>query len=384
MMVLESREVVNKKKVLMCTVLAEAFYKSRGELIKEFLRHGYEVILVAPEIYTFTASAFGKGKVIYYQINLNRTGLNPINDYQVITQLQKIIKKEKPELSYAFGGGKAAIYTTIASYKEKVPGNFCMINGLGSIFRGSGFKNSLVKLIMSKLFKFSLSKSKGVLFQNRDDLQEFISSGLVDPNKCIIVNGSGVNLDRFPYTKNSSKSTFLFVGRLLRDKGIYEFVEAAKIVKENYPDSEFWILGGYDTNPTAVQESEISSWVESGLVKYFGKQEEILSFYQKCSVFVLPSYHEGTPRTSLEAMAVGRPIITTDVPGCRETVIDGKTGYMVSVKDSYQLAEKMIQFITNPDLALEMGNNAHAYVVDKYDVNKVNKSIMDFLLDKHY
>lgn len=369
-----------KKKVFMCTVLAEAFYKSRVELIFKFLDLGYQVILAAPEPDTFTETVFGRGKVKYYKINLDRTGINPISDYKIIKQLQKVISIEKPDLSYAFGGSKAAIYTTIAAYNEKVPGNFCMINGLGSIFHGSGFKNKLVQIIMSMLFKFSLSKSHGVLFQNTDDLNEFVNNNLVNRNKCIIVNGSGVNLVKFPYMKNLSKDIFLFVGRLLRDKGIYEFVEAARIVKETYPNAEFWVVGGYDTNPTAVKEREMTRWVDLGLIKYFGRQDKVLPFYQKCTVFVLPSFHEGTPRTNLEAMAVGRPIITTDVPGCRETVIDGVTGFIVPVKDSVQLANKISRFITNPELALEMGNNAYAFVVDKYDVNKVNKTILDFIL----
>ena len=369
-----------KKKVFMCTVLAEAFYKSRVELIFEFLGLGYQVILAAPEPDTFTETVFGRNKVKYYKINLDRTGINPIYDFKIIKQLQKVIAIEKPDLSYAFGSSKAAIYTTIAAYTEKVPGNFCMINGLGSIFHGSGLKNKLVRFIMSILFKFSLSKSNGVLFQNTDDLNKFVNNNLVNSNKCIIVNGSGVNLAKFPYTKNVSKDIFLFVGRLLKDKGIYEFVEAARIVKEIYPNAEFWVLGGYDTNPTAVKEREMKRWVDSGLIKYFGRQDKVLSFYQKCTVFVLPSYHEGTPRTNLEAMAVGRPIITTDAPGCRETIIDGVTGFMVPPKDSVQLAHKMIRFITNPELAVEMGNNAYAFVVDKYDVNKVNKTILDFIL----
>lgn len=364
----------------MCTVLAEAFYKSRRELIIEFIKLGYEVILVAPEQENFLEKEFDGMPVRYYQIDLERTGLNPLNDIKVIKQLRKIIAKEKPMLTYAFGGAKAAIYTTIASSNENVPGNFCMINGLGSIFRGTGLKNNLVKSIMMMLFKYSLSKSKGVLFQNKDDLNEFTKRKLVEDEKCIIVNGSGVNLKKYYYTNQSKKDIFLFVGRLIKDKGIYEFVNAAKIIKEKYPEVEFWIVGGYDTNPTAVKETEMSSWVNSGIVKYFGKQEDVLLFYQNCSVFVLPSYHEGTPRTCLEAMAVGRPTITTDAPGCRETVINGKTGFLVPIKDCDSIAEKMEYFICNPKDRMAMGENALAFVKEKYDVNKVNESIIQFMI----
>lgn len=371
---------MNKKKILMCTVLAEAFYKSRGELITEFLNRNYEVILAAPEPVDDIKSIFKDQKVKYYQIDLNRTGINPLSDFHLLKQLQTIIRLEQPEILYSFGGAKAAIYTTTAGFKEKVSRNYCMINGLGSIFHGIGFKNAVIKAIMSFLFKYALSKSHGVLFQNIDDLNEFVDHRIVDPKKCMIVNGSGVNLERFPYTKIESTNTFLFVGRLLRDKGIYEFVEAARTIKETFPNSEFWVVGGYDTNPTAVKESEMLAWTREGFVKYFERQDKILPFYQGCSVFVLPSYHEGTPRTSLEAMAVGRAIITTDAPGCRETVIEGKTGFMVPVKDSVQLAEKIKLFINNQELVSEMGNNAHDYAVKKYDVNKVNEAILSFIL----
>lgn len=366
-------------KILMCTVLAEAFYKSRRELILEFIKLGYEVILVAPEQVNFLDKEFKGMPVKYYQIGLERTGLNPLNDLKVIKEIRKIISYEKPKITYAFGGAKAAIYTTIASAKENVPGNFCMINGLGSIFRGTGFRNNFVKTIMSILFKYALSKSKGVLFQNKDDLNEFIKRNLVKDGKCTIVNGSGVNLKKYYYTSQPQKDIFLFVGRLIKDKGIYEFVNAAKIIKKKYPSAEFWIVGGYDTNPTAVKEAEMSSWVKSGIVKYFGRQEDVLPFYQNCSVFVLPSYHEGTPRTCLEAMAVGRPTITTDAPGCRETVLNGNTGFLVPIKNSISLAEKMEYFILNPQERINMGNNALAFVKEKYDVNKVNKSIIQFM-----
>lgn len=377
-------EMAYVKKILMCSVFAEALYKSRYELIVEFVKLGYEVILVAPETEDFLDTKFKCMSVKYYQINLIRTGVNPFKDFKIINQLQRIISKEKPDITYAFGGAKAAIYTTIAASREEVIDNYCMINGLGSIFRGQGFKNYLIKKVMSYLFKYSLSKSKGVLFQNKDDLYEFVKNGLVKESKCTIVNGSGVNLEKFSYSPIKVNNVFLFVGRLLKDKGIYEYINAAKIIKEKYPLSEFWILGGYDTNPTAVKETEMQYWIDTGIVKYFGRREDIFPFYQDCSVFILPSYHEGTPRTCLEAMAVGRPVITTDAPGCRETVVDGVTGFMVPVKDSLALVEKIEYFLSRPQLITSMGEKARNFVADKYDVSKVNKSIVSFLLGENH
>lgn len=371
---------MSKSKILMCTVFAEAFYKSRRELILEFIKKGYEVILLAPEPEELVKNKIDGQGIRYYQISLDRTGLNPFKDYNVIKEIKNIINMEKPCLVYSFGGAKAAIYTTLAASKGSASRNYCMINGLGSIFRGDGLRNKLIKIIMSILFRYSLSKSNGVLFQNVDDLEEFSSQGLVNKNKCIVVNGSGVNLKRFPYTPIKAKNVFLFVGRLLRDKGIYEFVEAAKKVKVKHPNTEFWVVGGIDTNPTAAKETEIMEWVEKGLIKYFGRQEKVLPYYQGCSVFVLPSYHEGTPRTNLEAMAVGRPVITTEAPGCKETVVHGETGFLIPIKDSSLLAEKMEYFVENPIKIHDMGLKAFQFVSKKYDVNKVNQSIINFLL----
>ncbi len=370
-----------KNKVLLSSVIAEALYKSRYELIIEFIKKNFEVILVAPERDNFTKDVFPNLPVKYYEVNFDRTGINFFKDLKTIYHLIKIMKIEKPVLTYAFGGAKAAIYTTIASYFAKIRNNYCMINGLGSIFRGEGVKSTIIRFIMILLFKASLSKSDGVLFQNKDDLEVFIKNKLVNQNKCKIVNGSGVNLEKFKYSiPNTDHLIFLFVGRLLKDKGIYEFVEAAKEIKKEFPSIEFWVVGGFDTNPTAVKEEEVLCWQRNGYIKYFGYQDNVFQYYTKSSVFVLPSYHEGTPRTNLEAMAVGRPIITTDAPGCRETVVNNMNGFLIKVKDSEALAEKMRFFIQNPNKILEMGLASYHIAVEKYDVHKVNKSILDFLL----
>lgn len=367
------------KKVLMCSVFAEAHYKSRHELILEFINKGYSVVLVAPEPKESIETYIDDKKINYYQWNLDRTGINPFNDLNSIKELKSIIDKEKPNIVYSFGGAKAAIYSTIAAAAKNIVGNYCMINGLGSIFRGKGLKNKLIKFIMCLLFKYSLKKSNGVLFQNEDDLNEFYKRGLVTKNKSKIVNGSGVNLKKFRYSPIEKNNVFLFVGRLLKDKGIYEFVEAAKTLRRKYPSTEFWVVGGFDTNPTAVRPEEVDSWVNNKVIKYFGRQNDVYPFYKKCSVFILPSYHEGTPRTSLEAMAVGRPVITTDAPGCKETVIEGRTGFKIPVRDVQALVNRIEYFINNPNEIKKMGENALSYVSEKYDVNYVNKEIMDFI-----
>ncbi len=374
-------KMIGNKKILLCSVFAEALYKSRYELIMNFVERGFEVILAAPEKDDFTKQIFPKLKVTYIQINLDRTGLNPIKDIKTIRQLSMIISNEKPSITYAFGGAKAAIYCSLAASRNHIDNNYCMINGLGSIYRGQGIKNKIIEIVMTQLFKLSLKKTNGVLFQNNDDLQVFISKGIVNKSKTKIVNGSGVNISKFPFSvANIKQIKFLFVGRLLRDKGIYEFVEASRVIRNQYDYVEFWVLGGFDTNPTSVSRNEMREWVERGIIKYFGRKNNIYDYYKNSSVFVLPSYHEGTPRTNLEAMAVGRPIITTNSPGCKETVIDGKNGFVVPVKDVESLVVKMKFFIENPHMIKIMGAESNKIAIDKYDVYKVNESIVRFVL----
>ncbi|GAB3063863.1 glycosyltransferase family 4 protein [Salinicoccus sesuvii] len=368
-------------KILLCSVLAEAIYISRGELVDKFLSKGFDIILVAPEEEsTIPFDLINNNSVKYYRINLQRTGMNPFRDISTINQIKSIIRKEKPSHVYSFGGAKAAIYTSLAGAKGSVRNNYCMINGLGSIFRGEGIKNKLTRKVMSALFKRALNKSDGVIFQNEDDRQEFINKSLVVKDKTHIVNGSGVNLDIFTYTSIENFNSFLFVGRLLKDKGIYEYVEAARILKKTYPNTSFSIVGGFDDNPTGVSEAEINEWIEEGIITFHGKQKNVLPYYQECTAFVLPSYHEGTPRTSLEAMSVGRSIITTDAPGCRETVVEGVNGYLVPVKNVTVLVKRIEAIIKSPKLAQTMGYESFKLAKEKYDVHKVNESILKIIL----
>jgi len=360
------------------SVVANAIFKSRKELVDLFLKRGYKVIVAAPDNSVDIKTYFDNNpKITYETWSMSRTGVNFINDFKSIKDLRSIIRKHNPDLLYSFGGAKAAIYATIAGSKENIHKNYCMVNGLGSIIHGKGLKNYILKMIMMILFRYSMKKSDKVLFQNKDDLNYFLSKKIVTTSKTKIINGSGVNLKLFPYTKPINLNVFLFVGRLLKDKGIYEFVEAAKLIKDKYPLVEFWVIGGLDDNPTSVSQDDINKWVKNDLITYFGELESVKEYYQKCSVFVLPSFHEGTPRTSLEAMAIGRPIITTNTVGCKETVVDGTNGYLVPVKSVDLIARKMEFFIQNPDKVTSMGYESYKLALRKYDVKLINKSILE-------
>lgn len=228
-------------------------------------------------------------------------------------------------------------------------------------------------------YKIALKNSKAVMFQNRDDLSAFVREGIVRKDKCRIINGSGVDVEKFTVMPVPEEPAFLMITRLIRDKGAGEYLDACRLIKKKNPAVRCLLVGPYDTNPSAVTPAELQNYIDDGSVEYFGEQEDVRPFIEQASVFVLPSYHEGTPKTVLESMACGRAIITTDAPGCRETVTDGVNGFLVPVRDAGAVAEKMLQFIDNPELAVRMGLRGRKLAEEKYDVNKVNESIMEIM-----
>jgi glycosyltransferase involved in cell wall biosynthesis len=228
------------------------------------------------------------------------------------------------------------------------------------------------------MYKISLRKLSSVFFQNSDDEALFKELGIV-PADCrtIVVNGSGVNLDDYPETPMPDGVSFLIIARLLTAKGIREFVAAAKIVRERCSGATFTVVGWIDDNPDSISESELSEWKSEGIVEFLGKQTEVRPAISASSVYVLPSYCEGTPRTVLEAMSMGRPVITTDAPGCRETVRDGDNGFMVPIKSVEELANAMMSFVDKPELIEKMGRRSREIAEEKYDVHKVNAAMLE-------
>ena len=233
---------------------------------------------------------------------------------------------------------------------------------------------------MGVLYRISLRRATKVIFQNPDNLSEFVSRGVVPDRKCVLVNGSGVDVQRFNLTPiPKGQVTFLSIGRLLGEKGFREYAQAAQIVKEKYPDTIFQLLGPEDPSPDGIPETEIKHWDKQGWIEYLGSTSEVRPYLRNCHVYVLPSYHEGMPRTVLEAMAIGRPILTTDVPGCRETVIPGENGFLVPKASAHALAERMIWFIRNRDQWERMSERSRKIAEDIYDVHKVNARLMEIM-----
>lgn len=362
-------------KIIVLSSHTSSLFWFRMDMMKDFIINGHTVIAFGSETEAEWMDKFKENNIEYRQLYVERNGLNPLKDMKTFMELYRFIKHEKPDKIFVYQA-KTIVYGSIAARLNGISEVYPLIAGLGSIFRGTGLKNKIVKMIMKIEYSIACKCSKKVFFQNNDDKREFIHNRLVEEKKTVIINGSGVNLDKFKPTPIPDKPTFLYIGRIIRDKGIVEYLEACKILKTNKPKARCLLIGPFDSNPSALKPEDLQPYIDDGVIEYYGEQKDVRAYIAECTTYVLPSYHEGTPKTVLESMAMGRSIITSDAPGCRETVIDGVNGYLVAVKDVKGLAEKMIYLAEHPDINYEMGVNSLKIVTEKYDVKNVNRAIM--------
>jgi glycosyltransferase involved in cell wall biosynthesis len=365
-------------KIAVIAGLAESLINFRGPLLTTLAKGGHEVIAIAPGENPEIAGKLRKVGVSYCAVELERTGMNPVRDIRALLRMTLKLRSINPDIVLGYTI-KPVIFGSLAARLAGVPHIFSIITGLGYAFMKQNFKQSMVNRIVSCLYRIVLAFNEKVFFQNPDDMSLFCRQRLIgNRDKAELLNGSGVDLDYFGQVPAQTiRPVFLLIARLLKNKGIDEYAEAARILKTRYPTAEFRILGPFDSNPAAVEKHRISEWQKAGIIKYMGETSDVRPFIAEASVYVLPSYREGTPRSVLEAMAMGRPVVTTTAPGCRETVIDGENGFLVPVKDKHALARAMEKFIINPDLVATMGQRSREIAEDKYDVHKVNSVIME-------
>lgn len=373
------------KKIIILGTTASSMTGFRLPLIKALLSQNILVYCMANSFdssQTLTLKAMGAIPVEY---PVNRTGFNPFQDISNSYKLYKIIKSIEADtiLSYFV---KPVVYGTIAAFFAKIPNRFAMIEGLGYFFTEQPTKISkkvqIIKWIQIGLYKISLPLAKGLILLNHDDYNDLIKKYNIKTKNTLIIPGIGLTLDEFPFMPINAQPhppTFLFIGRLLKEKGIFEFIEAAKIVKQQYPNTVFRIAGSLDSeNPGSLSATDIDELNSQGLIQYLGQVDNIPEVISTSDVFVLPSYREGMPRSTQEAMAIGRPVITTDVPGCRESIINDKHGFIVPKWSAVAIAEKMVQLIKHPNLIEEMGKEANLYAQQSYDCKKTNEKIFQF------
>ncbi|WP_151743108.1 glycosyltransferase family 4 protein, partial [Acinetobacter sp. TUM15113] len=320
--------------------------------------------------------------------NMKRGGLNPFADIKSLLELKSKIKEINPDIVFSYFT-KPVVYGSLAAKMSKIPKIIGMVEGLGTPFtihkHGQSIKVKIIRFIQVCLYKFIFPFLDKIIFLNPDDPIDLIEKNNIrhKENAVIMLGQIGLNLEDYSYscwneTKNVS---FIFIARLLAEKGIFEYLAAAKIVKQKYPNVTFKIIGGLDQeNPYGLTKKDLDEVIATGVIEYPGFVKDVAKRIQDSAVFVLPSYYrEGVPRSTQEAMAIGRPVITTDVPGCRETVIDGVNGFLVPKWDPEALAKRMCYFIENPEQINIMGLESYKIAQKTFDVHKVNKKLFGIM-----
>lgn len=366
------------RKVLIVGSFAPSLTRFRGPFIAAMVKAGHSVVAVAPEIDTATAEAVQKLGAEVREIAFRNASLNPFGLLESIRAMRGLIRQEKPDVLIAYTI-KPVIAAALAGRAEGVPTIVSLITGAGYAFTGGSEPKRVVsRLAASLLYKIALKRSDVIIFQNRDDEALFRQLGLVPRGRETgIVNGSGVDLDYFSPAPLPEHTSFLMISRLLRDKGIREFAEAAKRLKAAHPEVPIVLVGDFDPSPDSLSQAELDELIRCG-IDYKGHVDDVRPAIAGCSVYVLPSYREGTPRSVLEALAMGRAIITTDAPGCRETVEHGVNGLLVRPRDAESLYEAMLRMAESPDLAPKMGAASRKLAESKYDVREVNSKLMRY------
>ena len=360
----------------------------REGLIKALVADGHDVVLAAPA--DENVQALEDIGARFVSIPMSSHGINPLSDIFLLWRYVKLLQREKPDAMLNFTA-KPNVYGSLAARFFNVP----VINniaGLGSVF----IKDGWLSVVLSALYKVSLAQSHKVFFQNPDDLKFFLDRRLVEEKRTGLLPGSGVNLHKFkpvplPYLIcddsqqpiASKKFTFLLIARMLKDKGIEEYVQAARMLKARYPGVVCALLGPLDGhNPTAISTRQMKSWVSEGAVSYWGTSKDVRLQLAQADCVVLPSYREGTPRTLLEAAAMARPLVATDVPGCRQAVLHGINGFLCEPKNALSLSQEMSAIMSLLDSSLmQMGNLGRQLIETHFDEQIVIDAYMKYLND---
>ncbi|TQQ18952.1 glycosyltransferase family 4 protein [Vibrio cholerae] len=364
-------------KLVMVANTAWSVFNFRHSLIKELLSSGVELYVIAPED-KFSAKLVDMGCQVL-DLPMQAKGVNPIADLGLMLRLLRYYREIKPDfiIHYTI---KPNIYGSLAAKLAGIP-SLAITTGLGYTF----VNQNVVSQVARQLYKFAFRYPKEVWFLNEDDRSVFLEHHLIEPDKAVLLHGEGVNLNHFvPSDKPQSDENirFLLIARMLRDKGVCEFVEAARQIRQRYPNAIFQLLGDCSVlNPSVIGREEIALWEKEGIVEYLGTTDDVRPIIAQADCLVLPSYYrEGIPRTLMEGAAMAKPIITTDNVGCRDVVLDGQTGYLCEVKNAKALAQRCEQFLTLSDSEKQaMGKAGRSFMEAKFDEKLVIKQYFETL-----
>ena len=369
------------KKLFIIVNVDTFFLSHRKEIALRARQKGFDVTIVAKDT--------GKGDEIkglglnFINLPINKAGLNLLEELKTFSYLYKLLKKEGPDIVHAVGM-KTILWGGIAARLAGIKGFVSAVSGLGVMFSPEynvGYKRILSGTVLKIMRYIHRNDNTYCIFHNTEDMQMFISSKIIDKEHCVRTMGSGIDLNEYSYKPEieAERLRVLFTARMVEDKGVLTLIEAANKLRDSYKDRvEFFLCGGLDTNPLAITRERLEALCDGTYIKWLGRRDDVQQLLESCHLFAFPSYYkEGLPKSCIEAAAVGRPIITCNSTGCRDTVIDGKTGFLIPAKDSDALAEKLRILFDDAALRREMGCNARKFAEEKFSIETVVQSHID-------
>lgn len=372
-------------KILLIGNQASTIILFRKKLIEQLVSKGVSVHVLTMDYDKDKFQQISQFGAMPEQYHFSRSGMNPLSDMVNTVALSKKINNINPDVVFSFFP-KPVIFGTLAAKLAGVKRIYSLLEGLGFCYtahlKKDSFKKKMLKKVQTFLYKMTLPRTNKVLFLNQDDYYDLIVQNHITLSDAEVIGGIGVSLNEYAYSHpQTTPLHFGMVSRLLVEKGVREFVQAAKIVKEKYPNARFSIAGAIDDNPGGITREQLNIWKSEGHVNFLGQISDVKSYLTDLSVFVLPSYREGIPRSTQEAMAIGRAVITTNVPGCRETVQHGLNGFMIPPWNAEALAEAMMAFITDPQQVTLMGKESRRMAEEKFDENVATEKLINILLN---
>lgn len=369
---------LTEQRVLILASYAPSLLNFRGPLLRDLVDAGHTLHVSAPDFDLALRAELERLVAEVHETPLDRKGTGVLPDLRYFLALRDLMRKIRPDLvlSYTI---KPNIWGAFAARLCGVP-SVALVTGLGYAFTGKGgLRQRISSVVATVLYRLATSCNRVVIFQNPDDRDDFIAAScLANPAKARLINGSGVDCDHYAPAPLPHAPVFLMIARLLKNKGVREYGEAAVRLKRSRPQARCLLVGYFEEGPDSIAKADLERWVAGGL-EYVGKLDDVRPALASCSVYVLPSYREGTPRSVLEALATGRPIITCDAPGCRETVVDGLNGFLVPVGDIESLHVRMSQLTDDPDLRSRMAGESLRIAREKFEVGSVNSVLMHHL-----
>ena len=347
-------------------------YRFRLSLARRLREMGWETVLVSP--HGPFVSRIENENFKWIPVRMNRRGILPHRELATMFHIRSIYRSESPDIVHNFTM-KPVLYGSIAARLAQIPHVVNSIAGLGYLFLTRDLVGMTLRNLLRPIFRYALSGTNlRVVFENDGDRDHFVQSGLVQQWKTVVIHGVGVDLEMYsPVPEPPEPPLIVMAGRLLWDKGVGEFIEASRVIRERQVDARFALVGAPDPgNPATISEEKLQEWVQEGIIEWWGQRDDMPEIFAKSHIVVLPSYGEGFPTVLMEAAACSRPVVATDIPGCREVVHHGKTGFLVPVSDTMALAEALQKLLMDSDMRIKFGKNGRQLMEERFSQRGIN------------